>query len=389
MSASTVLERFAPAPQRVIWPWLIDRRTDLLWISGGVWTGLALLGLLALGVDALGLWFVWVTLVDTPHFIGTYTRTYFDPEAWRTQKRLLVGSLGWLLAGPLALGVGYLLHAAGIGAYAVPWRLFLAGFIVWAYWHVIRQHWGIFNLYHRKAGTATAGAFARGEKTLLHAALAAPAIAFATHHSESAAAFGLSPAPAWLPLVQNLCWVFVGAFIIQQSWLAANAWRRGLSLNGAKLLFAFVITTYTAVVALLPLVAAAPLLAFAMLLTVPHDVQYDAIVWFYHRQRKARGVTMRGLAGWITGRLPVFLGAGIVMAVAFRYLGCGLELHSGCIPMIKTSAQPLFGEITLRDLLTAVFLGFPLNHYWLDQFIWRPSRDAQLAADLRAPTSDA
>lgn len=367
---------------RIIWPWLVDRRTDLLWISGGAWTGVVLLGMLALGVDAIGLWFVWVTLIDTPHFIGTYTRTYFDPHAWRSQRGLMVGSLGWLLAGPLALGCSYLLHENQISAYALPWRLFLAGFIIWAYWHVVRQHWGIYSLYHRKAGESGTRRITTAEKAMLHAALAAPAVAFATHHPESASAFGLSPPPAWLPLLQNLCWVCVGAFLLQQALLTVRDWRQKKQVNGAKLLFALIISGYTATVAMLPLVTAAPLLAFGMLLTIPHDVQYNAIVWFYHRRRKARGVPLAGLAGYVTKSLPTFLCAGIIMAVAFRYLGCGLELHAGCVPMLKTSSQILFGEITMRDLLTAVFLGFPLNHYWLDQFIWRPSQDAQLAADL-------
>jgi hypothetical protein len=132
-----------------------------------------------------------------------------------------------------------------------------------------------------------------------------------------------------------------------------------------------------------PASVAAPLLAFSMFVTVHHDFQYQAIVWFWHRNRRAGGAPTAGWSSRITRNLATFLGCGVAMAVVFRLLGCSLEITEGCVPIIRTSAQTLFGEITLRELLTGVFLGFPLQHYLLDRHIWRPGEDAALARDLR------
>ena len=42
----------------------------------------------------------------------------------------------------------------------------------------------------------------------------------------------------------------------------------------------------------------------------------------------------------------------------------------------------LFGNVYSDTLLGAFFLGFPCHHYFVDQFIWKPSRDQSLRRDL-------
>jgi len=51
--------------------------------------------------------------------------------------------------------------------------------------------------------------------------------------------------------------------------------------------------------------------------------------------------------------------------------------------LVLTSKQTLFGIITTKELLVGFMLGFPLHHYFVDQFIWRPSKDANLRSDLK------
>ena len=43
----------------------------------------------------------------------------------------------------------------------------------------------------------------------------------------------------------------------------------------------------------------------------------------------------------------------------------------------------LFGTISWSDLLGAVFIGFAMHHYWVDQFIWRPGKSEQLRRELK------
>ena len=74
--------------------WIISRNQDLLWFLGGGLSGYFLFWLHAgLSLDMVIVWFVWVTLLDVPHFFGTYSRTYLDRVEWRRHRPLLLGSL--------------------------------------------------------------------------------------------------------------------------------------------------------------------------------------------------------------------------------------------------------------------------------------------------------
>lgn len=375
---SAAVETASRSPS-IAWPWIIDRRADLLWLSGGALAAWLLCALvLGLGANLVVVWFVWVVVVDTPHFFGTYTRTFLDPEEWRRRRGLLVGSCALFAAGPAVVLACALLHRAGVAAYALPWKLFIAWFLFEAYWHVVRQHYGILALYSRKLGE-NAPLDRALDRWALHAALGAPAIAFLARNPEVRSAIGLTASLQPLVIVcGGVTLAAAFALMARQGWRV----RRGAPLNGSKLLLLVAILPVYAWVGFHPASVAAPLLAFSMFVTVHHDLQYQALVWFYHRNRRARG-SAAGLAARITRNFGVFLACGLAMAIVFRLLGCSLEITEGCVPIVHTSAHPLFGEITLRELLTGVFLGFPLQHYLLDRHIWRPSQDAALARDLR------
>ena len=66
-----------------------------------------------------------------------------------------------------------------------------------------------------------------------------------------------------------------------------------------------------------------------------------------------------------------------------RLMGCSLEVHPGCGVLVWTSQMELFGSFTTKELIASCLLGFSLQHYFLDQFIWRPSKDANLQKDLK------
>ncbi len=108
--------------------------------------------LLGLKLDLVAVWFVWVIFVDTPHFFGTYARTLLDREERKRWGKLIILSTGMWLVGPAAVLLGGILHHWDVSWYQLPWKLFLGGFLFWAYWHVIRQHYGLLALYRRKHG---------------------------------------------------------------------------------------------------------------------------------------------------------------------------------------------------------------------------------------------
>src|SRR5947209_12769911 len=118
--------------------WIINAREDLVWFIGSVASSYALLVLYVTGiVPLIPLVAGWAILIDAPHVFGTFSRTYFDASEWKTRKRLLIGSLLFFAVGPamVLLGVGFTFF-------------FIAA--LWAYYHLVKQHYGFMVLYKKK-----------------------------------------------------------------------------------------------------------------------------------------------------------------------------------------------------------------------------------------------
>ncbi len=390
--------------------WIISRRMDLAWFIGGAGAAYGLFFLHAgLGWDMVGVWFLWVVLLDGPHFFGTFSRTYFDRQEFRQRRRLLLGSLLWFAVGPLAVGLAGVLYALDVAAYQWPWQAFLVFFGLWAYWHIVRQHYGFLRLYQKKNGD-TARLDARLDGALLYGGLLLPFAAFLVRHPEVRTQLGL---PAALPAYPappdggRLAALFDGGYLgalAWEHWLVAGSaaligtlalafalrqaarLRRGEPVNAPKVLFLLAVVPLHVYVCFSTAVLTASLLAFSAFITIFHDLQYHAIVWFHHRNRYHRpGVDPQpyGLAPKISRNLLTYFGCAIFFALVFRLLGCTFALHPGCTPFVISSDYALFGAVHTDALLKGLLLGFPLHHYFVDQFIWKTSSSRELRRDLK------
>src|SRR5918998_6071743 len=118
--------------------WIISGREDLIWFIGSVASSYALFALYVSGLLPLvPMVAAWAILIDAPHVFGTFSRTYFDRAERRSRKRLLWGSLLFFAVGPLMV-------LAGAGSVF----FFLAA--LWAYYHLVKQHYGFMVLYKKK-----------------------------------------------------------------------------------------------------------------------------------------------------------------------------------------------------------------------------------------------
>src|SRR5918912_1558383 len=136
-SPSTMQITTAPA-RAVSLNWIIGARADLVWFIGSVASSYLLLALYVTGlVPLLPLVFLWAVLIDAPHVFGTFSRTYFDRAERRARARLLWGSLAFFAVGPLMVLAGF-----GLVFF------FLAA--LWAYYHLVKQHYGFMVLYKKK-----------------------------------------------------------------------------------------------------------------------------------------------------------------------------------------------------------------------------------------------
>ena len=368
--------------------WIVGKRVDLAAFIGGALAGYLVFFMHAgLGWDMVLIYVLFLTFLDTPHFFGTYLRTYLDREEFKARRGFLLGSLLWLLAGPLTLLFSYGLFSAGVSNYMVPFNVFILGVGLWAYWHVVRQHYGFMRLYQSKNGE-NAPLDRRRDGWLMHFGLMLPFVVFALRHPESRRAFGL---PAELPPVPSLSelgglrGVLSGSWIGRVSWehfvvagcaLALSAligdfifrqvgkWRRGEPLNGPKILLFLAVLPLHIVVCFSHAVLTAPLITFSAFVTIYHDIQYHVLVYCHQRNRFRDPAAARsaGIAAFLSRNVVIFAAS----AIGFGLLVREIQLrHPGSTTGPSASPPPWSGRSTSSamstptPLLGAFFVGFP------------------------------
>lgn len=355
--------------------WIIDRSTDLACVIGGALVAFALLAAHAwLGVAAVTIYMAWVLTIDGPHVFATVSRTYLDAEERRARGPLLRGSLLFFALGPAAVGA-----ACALGT-RLPYDAFLTVCTVWAYWHVVRQHYGVLVLYQRKAADDDPSD-ARLDAVVLYVGLLAPVVAFALGNERSLAMAGIAAPPPWAASTSAAAWLLivaiVGVFALHQ---LRRAWA-GRTIRWSKLAFLAAATSVSMALFAAPVAAHVQYEAIVPIVTSFHDVQYLAIVWFFHRNRAAEGAR-RPPRPVFARRLSAFLGAGILFTLAYRVgLGCLASAWPGCDVGAERVALP--AGLTLSDLGVAFLWGFALHHYYLDQRIWHVRRDPTVGRQLR------
>src|SRR6476469_3296271 len=124
---------------RIASRWIIGRGVDLSLVIGSAAAGYLYLLLFAAAHAPMSwMWWVWSVGFDGTHIFGTASRTFFDRDARSRDRKLLFGSAAVFFA------LGPLMVLAGLKG----WLYLIVG--AWAYYHVIRQHYGFLVLYKAK-----------------------------------------------------------------------------------------------------------------------------------------------------------------------------------------------------------------------------------------------
>jgi hypothetical protein len=405
------------------WSFLVSPSTDGVWYIGSSLAGFVYVALvLLLGRDSsdpmnepfyrlslgssrypltLGLLVVgsWALFIDAPHVWATLARTFLDPDDWRDRKRMLVGSTIWFFVGPLAILGPYLLGAfvpMTPATLALPAVTFFVLFRLWAYYHVVRQHWGFLVLYKRKNDDWSDAAENRADHWFFNAALYLPLLLFLTapwYRETGMPELGLSrplfhgqtAASMLRPVFLALYPMAIAAYCVFQ----IARYRSGVVRNGPKLLF------LAAIVPLHLAVFSHPLLALFVvpIVTVGHNLQYHRIVWSFGRSKYGTrsGPSYRWARAAFRS-VPAYLGLGLAFSF-FLYQGPLIEtvkpliarafdewLFAG-LGLLAGLTRPEEARIGAR-VVSALFLGWAMQHYYLDSKIWRVHRDPALAHHL-------
>src|SRR5262245_4762896 len=130
--------------------WIINTKDDLIWFIGSVVTSYAFLAanliLVKLGLSVMIMTWIWALGFDGPHVFGTVSRTYADREERRKRARLYYGTLSLFLLGPAMVLAGRI-RLFGTELWG-PLFFFFAS--MWAYYHLVKQHYGFMILYKKK-----------------------------------------------------------------------------------------------------------------------------------------------------------------------------------------------------------------------------------------------
>jgi hypothetical protein len=100
--------------------------------------------------------------------------------------------------------------------------------------------------------------------------------------------------------------------------------------------------------------------------TIVHNLQYHAIVWFHNRNRYAAAdsAARHGrIPAAVSRSLVAYVVVGLVFSLLYRIPGFAL------------------GQVS--DLAFGFFCGFGLTHYYLDSRIWRVRHDPGLRQALQ------
>ena len=379
MSAATETINKRVRSRTISLRWIISAREDLLWFIGSVASSYVLLVLYVTGVVPLiPMVAGWAILIDAPHVFGTFSRTYFDASEWKTRKRLMLGSLLFFVVGPamVLLGVGFTFF-------------FIAA--LWAYYHLVKQHYGFMVLYKKK----------NNDLAPIDNALDRLLLMFAFNYPFVAFIAGDPTAMARVPPILRsgvntvAMLLLIGTIVLGIGWLVRQI-QRAVScepLDVPKyLLLAAAIPMHW--IALMTPMPAKPI-ALVAILTIYHNLQYQRLIWF-HNQKYTHSVGSRGSspivregvlnhpdpgrrygpAAVISRRLIYYIGFGIIFGIIYQgprqYLGY-LNLHTGDSP--AALSLPIQSGI-------AFLWGYAFIHYYLDSKIWRVRRDPSVGKAL-------
>lgn len=373
MSAATETIKQQARPRAISLSWIINARADLIWFIGSVAASYALLILYVTGILPLVPMVAgWAILIDAPHVFGTFSRTYFDASEWKTRKRLMLGSLLFFLVGPtmVLLGAGFTFF-------------FIAA--LWAYYHLVKQHYGFMVLYKKKNNDLAAVDNAL-DRWLLMFAFNYPFVAFIAN-DESAMARVPPVLRGGVNAVAMI--LLIGTIVVGIGWLIRQL-QRLISrepLNVPKYLLLAAAIPMHWIVLLTPMPAKP--IALVAILTIYHNLQYHRLIWFHNQKYSGKGVSpvahaqaaraTYGPAAFISRRLLYYIGFGIIFGLLYQ----APRQLLGYFGLKATHGVPT-AELPVQIQLGVAFLwGVAFIHYYLDSKIWRVRRDPSVGKALQ------
>jgi hypothetical protein len=369
--------------------WIISARDDLVWFIGSVASSYVLLVLYVSGlIPLLPMVALWAILIDAPHVFGTFSRTYFDRMERRNRSRLLWGSLLFFAIGPLMVLAG-----AGL--------IFFFMAALWAYYHLVKQHYGFMVLYKKKNNDLAPVDNAL-DRLLLLFAFNYPFVAFIAQDPEA-----MARVPATLQSAVNSVAMILlaGTIVLAVAWLGRQIQRvvNREPLDVPKYLLLAAAIPMHWIVLLTPMPHKP--IAIVAILTIYHNLQYHRLVWFHNQKytvnagarpperqspsallgsaggmdNTRNGLRMKyGAAELISRRLLYYVAFGVLFGLIYQ----GPRQFLGYTSLKSSDGGGIGGSLATQ-LGISFLWGYAFIHYYLDSKIWRVRRDPSVGEALR------
>lgn len=353
--------------------WIVNKKYDLAFIFGGAALSLLVPFIVMQNPALLPLLFwIWLLVFDGTHLYAAYSRTYLDRQFWKTDRSLLL----WSPAVILLPFVAVALYA--ISGKVRPIEVFLVIAQGWAYYHLVRQHYGFVSIYDRKSGSSPETHSIH--KQTIYVGLWVPYLYFLATHPVNRKVAGLPPL---LPGTE-LSWILnISAIVISGAvvfFFIANIVRQR-NLSPAAIFTAICVSLYSLIfywiAPMEPFFSRAQnvvqsFMLLAIMMTLFHNIQYHAIVWHFNRKKYLD--SSFGLARTLNRSFPVYA----IVAIAFAVIYVATA-------WLTTEYPSPSGRIIDSAFVPGAFCiwwGLLFHHYYLDQKIWRFSKTKDLQQQL-------
>jgi hypothetical protein len=304
-------------------------------------------------------WVVLILLIDVAHVYSTLYRTYFDPQAFRKQKNLL-------------LAIPFISFVAGVLLYSVSALWFWRILAYVAIFHFIRQQYGFMRVYSRKEPPGTWFAFI--DKLTIYYAALYPMLYW---HLKGPRNFNwflendllYFQSPVLLQVLTGIYYLIVAVYILREAIRFIQT--RFVNLPRLLVIAGTLISWYAGIVYY------NGDMAFTLLNVVSHGIPYMALIWLFGTKNyigKGKGNTFLKLLFSSKG-LIIFIG----LLFVFAFVEEGLWDWAVWQEHAKVFNMTWLGEISFSSKALSFIvplLALPqITHYILDGFIWKIKKE--------------
>lgn len=359
--------------------WIVNRQYDLLWFFSASLLGYLFIYVhLGLGVSGMFLWWFWVMSVDSPHFFGTYLRTYCDKIEMQERGRWLKLSLILLVFGPMSILLGMLMGSR------IPFMMFINLSFLYGWWHIFRQHWGFVTLYQRKNGESPGWANLP-DYVFFHVLMLVPFLYFMLNSASLPMRGYLPPGGVLSAIMAIVIFGTLTAYYLRE----VVRYHQGHALNKQKHLYFLTTIPFYLLIYMHPyFLRNVEFMAIPPIITVFHNIQYHGLINFYSENRYRKQSSRNyGLAGLIGRKFWIYYAACLGFAWTYRTIQFGLEGvdHPFAVGPNWLASLRVGEHFYVTDFAIALAFGVAIHHYYLDQNIWKVSKSKKLSKNLKMP----